>query len=568
MGAPVPANVLAKAALKRLALDKAEPTPDNYRRAYELEAGVTTPPTPAPEIAAAKPSASDHIDAGWADVLERVVKQLDRSTKLWTPARKKDSLHRIFESSRLNPARLQQRMNQLLSSWENNREEDGAQGTNSDLAGLISTQPAPLQDLPEGETQALITPLTLDPELKATRPLSVSVWPQAMESMRLTLQSALPASEPRAQEATQQLERSAQQLVRREHQQALDEFKAACAQAQRVIEHRNHLAQQITQLCGTLTEGLMDLAEDDSWVQGQAHAMREQIKSGLTARGVRRIHELLDTTRRRQAELREQHKQARQALKDLIHQMLSEIAELGSHTGRFQDHLGRYADTIGQAESLESLAGVVREMVEESRTVQTLVSQTQERLHSEHARATELSQQVKSLEEEIKRLSDEVSTDPLTQVANRRGLMRTFDQEVARMARDGGRLAVALLDIDNFKKLNDSMGHQAGDEALKFLSQRVQQSLRPGDTLARFGGEEFVVLLPNTPLDEAQVTLTRLQRELSAELFMHEDQQTFITFSAGVTLYREEDSLESVLDRADEALYEAKHTGKNRTCVA
>ena len=202
------------------------------------------------------------------------------------------------------------------------------------------------------------------------------------------------------------------------------------------------------------------------------------------------------------------------------------------------------------------------------RSVQSLVSQTQEKLQSEHARATELTDRVKQLEDEIRRLSDEVSTDPLTQVANRRGMMRAFEVEQSRMERNGGTLAVALLDIDNFKRLNDQLGHQAGDEALKFLSSTVKGLLRPSDALARYGGEEFVILLPDTPLDEAQSAITRLQRQLSAQMFMHENQQVFITFSAGVTLFRSGEAIEATLDRADEALYEAKRTGKNRTCAA
>jgi diguanylate cyclase len=207
-------------------------------------------------------------------------------------------------------------------------------------------------------------------------------------------------------------------------------------------------------------------------------------------------------------------------------------------------------------------------MVDETRAVHGLVTATTRRLEDEHRLATELTARVHTLEDEIRRLSDEVSTDPLTQVANRRGLMRHFEAEQASQQRAGHALAVALLDIDNFKKLNDSLGHQAGDAALQFLSRRVGELLRPNDTLARYGGEEFVVLLPATGTDEAQQALTRLQRLLSAELFMHENRQTFVTFSAGVTLYRPGEALEAALQRADEALYEAKRTGKNRTCIA
>ncbi|MFM7531648.1 MAG: GGDEF domain-containing protein, partial [Rubrivivax sp.] len=164
-------------------------------------------------------------------------------------------------------------------------------------------------------------------------------------------------------------------------------------------------------------------------------------------------------------------------------------------------------------------------------------------------------------------LSDEVSTDALTRVATRRGLEQAFAAERAKLERNPGPLAVGLIDIDNFKKLNDTLGHSAGDVALKALAERVKEGLRPEDTVARFGGEEFVVLLPGTPVDEAQAVLTRLQRELTKSLFLHEKREIFVTFSAGVTALRGTEPLQTALERADEALYEAKRTGKNRTCI-
>jgi diguanylate cyclase len=161
-----------------------------------------------------------------------------------------------------------------------------------------------------------------------------------------------------------------------------------------------------------------------------------------------------------------------------------------------------------------------------------------------------------------------VSTDVLTQVANRRGMAASFEAERARVERGGPELAIGLIDIDNFKRLNDTLGHSAGDVALKSLAARVKEWLRPVDHVARFGGEEFVVMLPGTPIDEAQQALTRLQRKLSASLFMHEGREVFVTFSAGVTTYRPGETIDTALERADEALYEAKRTGKNRTCIA
>ena len=197
------------------------------------------------------------------------------------------------------------------------------------------------------------------------------------------------------------------------------------------------------------------------------------------------------------------------------------------------------------------------------------MQQSSSRLHADRDRAAELEGKVLELESELRRLSDEVSTDALTKVANRRGLAQIFDSECARVLREGGAgLAVGLIDIDNFKKLNDTLGHVAGDLALQNLAEQVQGRLRPTDHLARFGGEEFVVLMPGAAADEAQQALTRLQRSLTEALFLHEGREVFVTFSGGVTQWQPGESLEMALSRADTAMYEAKRSGKNRTCSA
>jgi diguanylate cyclase len=124
---------------------------------------------------------------------------------------------------------------------------------------------------------------------------------------------------------------------------------------------------------------------------------------------------------------------------------------------------------------------------------------------------------------------------------------------------------LALLDIDDFKKLNDTFGHARGDEALNHLASVARECMRPQDTLARFGGEEFVILLPDTPLDRGIDALTRLQRELTKHIFMVGTEKVLITFSAGVAqLVHGEVGQEAIL-RADQAMYLAKRAGKN--CV-
>jgi diguanylate cyclase len=581
---------LAKAALRRLAQERLEPTPENYRRAYRAEAGE--PPdgdAPLPAAAqrvlerlggqagAAAPGLLEAIQQGrweqadrllaaaadsdaaatqaqaWAALIGRLVKGIERGGRQWTSGRKKDSLQRVLAGSRSDPQRLQQRLSQLAASWDSDTLPDAATQADPVLADMLSaagpaTAPAELGPVVGVASAATLTGLE--------EPLLAPAWQAVVGDLADAIEPALPADELRLPLATDADDELA------------EDWRGWAGDAQRLLEHRQHLTEQLRLLCEELTAGLADLSEDSSWVQGQCEAMRSKLQEGLTARTVRSVSHMLHSTRTQQHELKTQRNHARDLLKQAINAMLQEIGELGVHTDRFQDNMGRYAVAIEQADSLESLAGMVKELVEETKSVQHKVGQTQQRLQAEHAEADHLQERVRELETELQRLSTEVSTDQLTEIANRRGLIQAFDTEHARMQRSGRELAVGLLDIDNFKKLNDTLGHQTGDQALKFLANNVKQALRPMDTVARYGGEEFVVLLPETNTDEACVVLTRLQRTLTASFFMHEEQQVFVTFSAGVTLYRPGERLEETLDRADEALYEAKRTGKNRTCVA
>jgi diguanylate cyclase len=181
----------------------------------------------------------------------------------------------------------------------------------------------------------------------------------------------------------------------------------------------------------------------------------------------------------------------------------------------------------------------------------------------EHADLTEA--EIVKLHQELDRVSAEARHDSLTGALNRKGLDEALERELSTVRRKETPLCLALLDIDDFKKLNDTFGHARGDEALNHLASVARECMRPQDTLARFGGEEFVILLPDTPLDRGIDALTRLQRELTKHIFMVETEKVLITFSAGVAqLIHGEVGREAIL-RADQAMYLAKRAGKN--CV-
>jgi diguanylate cyclase (GGDEF)-like protein len=168
---------------------------------------------------------------------------------------------------------------------------------------------------------------------------------------------------------------------------------------------------------------------------------------------------------------------------------------------------------------------------------------------------------------ELKRiyvLEVETITDPLLGIFNRRYLDRRLEEEVLRAKRHGLELSLLMVDIDNFKLVNDTWGHQIGDLVLKHLTQMLAETLRHTDIIARFGGEEFVVLLPHTPELEA-LKLAEKLRITVEQTPLHRVPELSMTVSIGSScLLPNDDSAYSLLERADKAMYRAKRDGRNR----
>jgi diguanylate cyclase (GGDEF)-like protein/PAS domain S-box-containing protein len=174
---------------------------------------------------------------------------------------------------------------------------------------------------------------------------------------------------------------------------------------------------------------------------------------------------------------------------------------------------------------------------------------------------------------EQKRLKDELQrqaiTDELTGVHNRRHFLTLAQLELKRTLRRQRTLALALIDIDRFKVLNDTYGHAAGDQALLALTRFCRNNLRAIDVFARFGGDEFVLLLPESNQEEAFLAVERIRATLASEPIMLDDNRVFITISAGVSCLEDsETSLDGLLRRADRALFQMKRAGRNRVGFA
>jgi len=169
---------------------------------------------------------------------------------------------------------------------------------------------------------------------------------------------------------------------------------------------------------------------------------------------------------------------------------------------------------------------------------------------------------IAELEKALEEATSVAFADPLTGALNRRGFEKAYEREMARARRSGSLIALVMIDLDDFKLLNDRFGHLAGDKALVHLVSVLQDSMRPSDVLCRFGGEEFVLLLPDTGVADACKAVKRFLGEFSSRAVPYVGQA--MTFSAGVVDHDHFESLDEGIQRADAATYAAKRAGKNR----
>lgn len=179
-------------------------------------------------------------------------------------------------------------------------------------------------------------------------------------------------------------------------------------------------------------------------------------------------------------------------------------------------------------------------------------------------RVATMEQEASAFRDHLEEQRQKALSDPLTGLPNRAAWSERLELEVARWKRYGGELLLAVLDIDHFKRINDNYGHLAGDKVLKIIAGEIAKRLRKTDFIARFGGEEFVLLLPATPLEGGQQLLDTLRSAIEQCPFHFKGEPVTITLSGGLVSFVEGEKDEQAFERADQALYRAKREGRNR----
>jgi len=472
----------------------------------------------------------------WANLLRELIHGLEAGHAGWTRAQKKQTLDTLLEVKADNATLLTQ-IDALIATWK-------VSAPSKPLLGGEEPDQADESGVPED----IATPLR---ECLATT-LEMALARLLRHAPDLAWEARALAARARQASSTvlfAQLGNDLREFTRR-------------IELQDAGDGRMHEA--LLGLLRLLIDNIKQLVEGDHWIQDQVAIVRAVLERPLTPEVIDQAEQAIKDLMVKQSALRASVEEAKASLKALLQDFIERLGEMSEQTGGYQQKLEAYSDKLQKTRDIGSINEVIRDLILDTRAMKDTTEKSRVALAAaqEHAQAAEL--RIRQMERELEHLSERVREDQLTGTLNRRGLEEAFTREAGRADRQSAVMSIALLDIDNFKSLNDSHGHKAGDEALQHIVGVIKEHLRPADALARFGGEEFVILLPDSDTTAAIEVMTRLQRELTKRFFLHNNERLLITFSCGVTQRLPGEELQSSVERADRALYQAKRAGKNR----
>ncbi|MBI4754653.1 MAG: diguanylate cyclase [Betaproteobacteria bacterium] len=588
MSHPAQPSEIAREALHQMALRRVAPTPDNYRALYHEIAGVAAASDWFPEkalraICGSLPRATPEqlrfarqldaavVDHDWATLrralvtlseglgnapqpwgasLRDLLVQVDACHEGLTREQKRSALEHVLESCGENSQTLLSRIQGLTRSWAE-YPKVAAGSSPEGIVGSASADTRATANASAASETYVHNVQHLIAHLLERTGTALQGDHSELAGDAATLAGAVRASADA---------RSLNALGER-----LGQF---AARLQWAVEDQSEIKDGMLRLLQLLIDNVGELAIDDEWLHGQVSMLREEFSGPINLGRLEDLERHLTDVIRKQSAMKNELTEARERIKSMLAGFVEHLASVSATTGDYGAKLGVCAERISSAADISELGEVVEQVMQETRSIQVRVESSHSDMQGLRQRVNEADEQIRTLQNQLAQASELVRVDHLTGTLNRKGMDEAMEREMGRARRRGAPLSVAILDVDNFKQLNDTHGHLVGDEALVHLANVVRKALRGQDSVSRYGGEEFVILLPDTELANAVTVLIRLQRELTKTYFMREQNRVLITFSAGVTQMVSDETKEASLARADGAMYQAKRAGKNRVIAA
>ncbi|MGE0071855.1 MAG: diguanylate cyclase [Thiomonas sp.] len=508
----------ARATLKRLLELQLDPTPDNYRRVFDsLQSGSAeraTSPLPKP--------------ADWSLALRRLLDQWERSQAGLSQLQKRQQIEQL--ATLPSAQAVWESLQSLLDRWSALPARNGSQHAASaaDVAPtdadawrhlLLTTlrhgvQPFCAQDASRRLLRALIA--TVD---------DAKAQPEAVRAQAREVWLAIDR------------ERSADDAVR----------------------------DGLVDLARLLLDHLGDLVPQP-WVGVQAGAIRDQLQAPLQPQQVEQAQNAVRDLLMRHSVLRKSEDDAHNTAKALIDLLVRKLGDYAAEGGEYNARLEQRLARLQASTEWGEIRQLVQEVLDDSRSMQRRSGELGAHLAEAQRQAQAAQERIRALEGELEQASQQLQQDPLTGALNRRGLDAEFERMRSRAARQNLPLSVALLDLDHFKAVNDTYGHDVGDAVLKALVTLAKRLVRPSDRVARLGGEEFMLLLPDAPAQQALLVVQRLLAAFSEQTLVHDaaGRRVPLSFSAGVAQLCADEAFAAIYQRVDAALLRAKQAGRNR----
>ncbi|MDN0081449.1 GGDEF domain-containing protein [Crenobacter sp. SG2305] len=571
---------VAREALKQLALQKLAPTPDNYARVYhdilqvpanqelklagELYRSLEALPGQTPSQQALLTRFRQETDKGhwevlptiaidyvtqsrnatslaepWGTLLQQLIKQWD--VEHWDRGQlhRRASLERVLLAFGNQPAELNRTLSNLVKQWASQSDD-----SNGD----------------DARSAAPPTPVGAD-------------WQLVRRLLQLSFKYGI---EPRVQlhpALAEPYQALLTEIAELGDDLDLNNFLTQLRNFFFSLELHNKgeesLAVALRDVLSLLLENIAEFYRPDSYLTDQISALQSLLSDEpLTLDSVGQLEASLKEVIYQQGILKSSLDKAANELRSLLDRFIDRLSLITESADSFQEKLTQHRLQISQANEMSELTHIVAALMDDTTSLQLNLAESRDELTTTRSQMQEAELRITELEAALAAASSRVQEDQLTGAFNRDGLAERLEQEILRAERNGQPLCLALLDLDDFKKLNDNYGHLVGDEALKHLVDTLRREIRPADVLARFGGEEFVLVLPNSAEHETLRTIQKLQQTLARVPLTTGAERLVMTFSAGVARWQPGMLDVELIDRADRAMYLAKLAGKNRVLLA
>lgn len=579
----------ARETLKQLTQRKLLPTPDNFERLY-CEISGLEPELQKNKLAELLFHAFEKLpvtDSSYKIALTKLRKAIQEEKWELVPQLVMDLSEQHQRSRELNqhwgPLILE-----LIKAWDTRHPDMGQRYKQSALERVIATFGNNPQELneklanlarnwlqPEDPSAAQATEVTSDHAAdnhhgSAATEQTAAAW---RDVLVYALRYGVAPRLVHYPDLVPQLEEVQQQLQLCQGDDDLTRFfpvlRSFLIRLELLSQEDERLVAGLANLMRLMLQNVAELNRGDSYLIGQISSLQAILaQPNISIQHIYHLESSLKEVIHKQGSLRSSLDEATDSLRALLDTFLNKLSLMSSGTGQFQQQLQAHSERIRSASDGEALNSILQELLQDTASMQDNLQSSQQDLQSAQQEVESAQSRIRELEQALEAASAKIKEDQLTGAYNRRGLEEHFTREISRAERSGQPLSVALLDVDNFKQVNDSFGHLTGDNVLKYLVDMIRHCVRASDIVGRFGGEEFIVLLPDTAAAEAVDLMQRLQRELTKNIFLTGTEKLVVTFSAGVAEWHRGEQDVNVVERADRAMYQAKLAGKNRTLSA